>query len=204
MDKKNMTTKDMIIANSYKLFLKKGYKGVSMRDVLEATDLSKGGFYHYFKSKRELFRVIVEKYLYQASDTAFDFQDILKKSPEELLDFYHSQLSAMLEEFIASMDGEIEGVNFYLLIIDSLIYLPELENRQIKSQQREHMFWKKYLEKAIENDMIREDIDTDKMATIFRFLQDGVGMNGFLRNRTREMAATSKDLFRQIFDLMKK
>jgi AcrR family transcriptional regulator len=37
-----------------KLFLKKGYELTSIDDVLKESGISKGGFYHYFKSKDEI------------------------------------------------------------------------------------------------------------------------------------------------------
>lgn len=43
-----------IVAVAEKLFLEKGYAETTVDDILEATGLSKGGFYHYFKSKEEV------------------------------------------------------------------------------------------------------------------------------------------------------
>ena len=36
------------------LFIEKGYELTSIEDILKASGLSKGGFYHYFKSKEEV------------------------------------------------------------------------------------------------------------------------------------------------------
>src|ERR687898_708015 len=43
-----------IIAITEELFLAKGYEETTVDDILEKTGLSKGGFYHYFKSKEEV------------------------------------------------------------------------------------------------------------------------------------------------------
>lgn len=43
-----------IVAVAEKLFLEKGYAETTVDDILEVTGLSKGGFYHYFKSKEEV------------------------------------------------------------------------------------------------------------------------------------------------------
>jgi AcrR family transcriptional regulator len=43
-----------LVAISEKLFLEKGYGETSIDDILEAATISKGGFYHYFKSKEEV------------------------------------------------------------------------------------------------------------------------------------------------------
>lgn len=43
-----------IVDISEKLFLEKGYEETTIDDILAATGLSKGGFYHYFTSKEDV------------------------------------------------------------------------------------------------------------------------------------------------------
>lgn len=43
-----------LLAIAEKLFLDKGYEQTSIDDILKETGISKGGFYHYFKSKDEI------------------------------------------------------------------------------------------------------------------------------------------------------
>jgi len=37
------------------MFMERGYADVSLNDILKPIGITKGGFYHYFKSKDELF-----------------------------------------------------------------------------------------------------------------------------------------------------
>ncbi len=46
--------KNELVDIAEKLFLEKGYEETSIEDILHASGLSKGGFYHYFKSKEEV------------------------------------------------------------------------------------------------------------------------------------------------------
>lgn len=48
------STRDMIVRKSAELFNLHGYMGCSMSDIMEATQLKKGGIYNYFKSKDEI------------------------------------------------------------------------------------------------------------------------------------------------------
>ena len=43
------------------LFFQKGYEQTSVQDILDARDLSKGGFYHYFASKEAVLQQICEQ-----------------------------------------------------------------------------------------------------------------------------------------------
>jgi len=54
-------TKKRIIDKAKHLFIRKGYGAVSMNEVCEAAEVSKGSLYHHFKSKDELFLQVVEE-----------------------------------------------------------------------------------------------------------------------------------------------
>jgi len=43
------------------LFLVRGYDGTSVNDILEATGLSKGAFYHHFESKTDVLEALVDR-----------------------------------------------------------------------------------------------------------------------------------------------
>ena len=51
---KSEHTRALIITQAAHLFNRKGYSGTSMRDILEATGLAKGGIYGHFSSKEEI------------------------------------------------------------------------------------------------------------------------------------------------------
>lgn len=51
---KHNTKKRELVEIAERLFLQKGYAETTVDDILEASGLSKGGFYHYFKSKDEV------------------------------------------------------------------------------------------------------------------------------------------------------
>lgn len=53
--------KQHILDTATRLFVAHGYKGLSMRQIAEATGLSKAGLYHHFKTKEELFIAVLEE-----------------------------------------------------------------------------------------------------------------------------------------------
>ncbi|WP_113386754.1 TetR/AcrR family transcriptional regulator [Bacillus pumilus] len=58
---KSEKTKRKIVTASRDLFAKKGYSETSVRDILEAAEVSKGNLYHHFKGKEFLFLHIMEE-----------------------------------------------------------------------------------------------------------------------------------------------
>lgn len=64
---------ESIKKNAAKLFARKGFHNVSMAEIAEAAEVSKGTLYIYFKSKEELYFSLIEPILTRASQV--DRQD---------------------------------------------------------------------------------------------------------------------------------
>ena len=61
MGKKGDLTKAEIRKAALLLFVKKGFKDVTMKDICEATGLSRGGLYMHFGSTRQIFTDIINE-----------------------------------------------------------------------------------------------------------------------------------------------
>ena len=61
MSSKKERTRELIIEASYSLFSKYGFNRITMKDVCEATGLSRGGLYSHFPGTKEIFEEILEK-----------------------------------------------------------------------------------------------------------------------------------------------
>lgn len=59
---KGEATRERIVAAAEALILEKGYAGTTLDDVLAATGLTKGAFFHHFRGKADLARAVVERY----------------------------------------------------------------------------------------------------------------------------------------------
>ena len=57
--KKGDLKRVQILDAAEQLFFEKGYDRTSVQDLLDALDMSKGGFYHYFDSKESVLRADV-------------------------------------------------------------------------------------------------------------------------------------------------
>ena len=58
---KGVETKQKIIDKSLQLFSVKGYYNTSINDILEATNLTKGGLYGHFKSKEDIWYAVYDQ-----------------------------------------------------------------------------------------------------------------------------------------------
>lgn len=58
-----------IITISAKLFAEKGYDKTSMQDIADAVGMSKGGIFHHFNSKEDIFNAVMERQFEQIIET---------------------------------------------------------------------------------------------------------------------------------------
>ncbi len=61
MGEKSLQKKQYILETARKVFVEKGYKNVTMKDIMEACDISRGGLYLYFGSTEELLLEVLQK-----------------------------------------------------------------------------------------------------------------------------------------------
>lgn len=60
MGNKSIQKKNYIIEKAHHVFVKKGFRSVTMKDIVEACDISRGGLYLYFDSTESIFKAVLE------------------------------------------------------------------------------------------------------------------------------------------------
>jgi AcrR family transcriptional regulator len=70
--------RDAFLDAAQRLIQAKGYEQMSIQDVLDAVDTSRGAFYHYFDSKLELLEAVVDRF----ADAALAEIDPILKDPK--------------------------------------------------------------------------------------------------------------------------
>src|SRR5260370_3815324 len=58
--------RDAFLDVAQRLVQTKGYEAMSIQDVLDELEASKGAFYHYFDSKQALLEAVVERFTHAA------------------------------------------------------------------------------------------------------------------------------------------
>ncbi|RWZ60373.1 TetR/AcrR family transcriptional regulator [Halobacillus fulvus] len=100
--------RENIIETSLELFDRHGFHGVSVNEIVKASQTSKGGFYHHFTSKDELLYVIHDTFITYVLKEA-QAANIVHTSPVEkiqaiirsfvhVFDLYKSHISVFYQE----------------------------------------------------------------------------------------------------------
>ena len=73
----SLDTRDQIIYEAVRLFAEQGYEKTTIQAIIDAVGVSKGGFYHHFRSKDEIVEAITEAYIVEGLEYAE--QSVLQK-----------------------------------------------------------------------------------------------------------------------------
>ena len=73
MCEKSIQKKQYILKKAREVFAKRGYKDVTMKDIVEACEISRGGLYLYFESTKDIFLAVLD-------DTEEDDDDVFSKA----------------------------------------------------------------------------------------------------------------------------
>ena len=108
MGDKSLQKKKLIIETARKVFMEKGFKKVTMKDIVEACDISRGGLYLYFESTSQIFLEVLKLEAEETDDvfsnsitedaTATDILILfLKEQKKELLRMENTLTQAIYE-----------------------------------------------------------------------------------------------------------
>lgn len=71
MSDKSIEKRNLILKKAREVFCEKGYKNVTMKDIVEACEISRGGLYLYFDSTAQLFREVLKRESEDTEDDVF-------------------------------------------------------------------------------------------------------------------------------------
>lgn len=72
MGEKSIQKKKFILETARKVFMEKGFKKVTMKDIVEACEISRGGLYLYFESTSQIFLEVLKLESQEADDVFSD------------------------------------------------------------------------------------------------------------------------------------
>ncbi len=167
-------SREHILKTAFSLFVTKGYKAVTMQDLENATKLTKGAFYHYFKSKEELFQAVIEKYYLP------DMLICQAGNVKSLDEYIKLHISCLREKMLGIKDitgGPMPDPHYISLILEAKKYFPVLSNRIKDTFRGQTNQWEKIIVNAKESGEIKTNIETSALAEIFTSIGLGIIKN---------------------------
>lgn len=186
-----------ILRESFKLFLQKNYKEVTMKEIVEQTGLSKGAFYHYFDSKEQLFKEVIDMFYTSLQSEIFD--ELHYNSLKEFYQQYVQKLATMLRSLKESTDISGTDVNYLGLAFDALRLVPGFQEEVRNAHQEEQEKWEAVIKMARENGEIESSMTDQQLARLFIYINDGVGMHLILEGRIGDIFFEIMSLYNALY-----
>jgi AcrR family transcriptional regulator len=157
--------KDKIAEATFLLTLKKGFGNVSIKEIQEASGLSRGSIYHHFNNKEEIFSYMVNVYL---SDNFYEFKKSIKKSSDSFIkrieNCFHLFHDLNEKEFNFPHNFMFSyNYKEYFQIFFSTVYKPtKCKIILHKLYEESFKFYRELVEEAVENKEINDEIRINK------------------------------------------
>lgn len=151
-------TKEKILFIAFKTFLNQGFKNTTMNDLVKASGLSKGAFYHYYTNKIELYNAVIDTY----------FLVYFKQVKLEMFDapsFF--EIDSHMRHFYIKFVDEINTLsqgglgNYYVMFFEACKYHPDFLS-EVQS------FYKQ-LESKVDAAIKKEELEINAIDVIAKY-----------------------------------
>ena len=160
-------TREKIIETAFLLFLKRGYRAVTLMDVVEAVGMTKGTFYYHFTNKKELLREGMEAYYHALNRRrAEEFAQI--GSLREFVDVAVGHLMEIDNYSAKHFGSDIPEILCLSLLVEVVALYPEFKEVVAETKSR----WLSNLGE------VKKEVDTAVLAK--NLLNIGVGLLNYL------------------------
>ncbi len=181
--KKSEEKRGIILEAALRVFQKKGYKNVSMTDIIQESKISKGGIYLYFKSVREIYETLINQP--QRDDSILTDKKLPAKTKIRLF------LQSQMDEILNPENNMITANYEYLFSIKDELP-PEIMNKRFSEAVSTI---KKILDEGNKNGEL--NVDSKYLAQHIVWFLEGVRLSSTVTQIKKS------DLSRQISGLLK-
>lgn len=154
-----MNTRELIIQNSFILFLKKGIKEVSINEIIQSCELSKGAFYHHFESKEQVYMEVLNRFFFSYFKKQNVYYSVDIPLTEKLERFAKSFLDPYEE--IAGLLKTDQLTTYFRFLFQAASTFEVTRKRVNIHFYRKGYYLYQILETAKEVGEIRADIDSE-------------------------------------------
>ncbi len=184
-------TERKIVLAALELFVRKGYHGTSITDIMNKVGMTKGSLYAHFKSKGELLLLILERYKARYIDEMIQF---VNDGEGNALDKLNRCIS-----FNAQFVSDHENLCLFLAFLTTELNADINFEPMLKAVYHDYQrFIGGIIRQGINQGVVSKEMDPDLAALTFMALHDGVPHQWVL-NRSQIDSKEYVKTFRKIF-----
>lgn len=175
-------TKGRILWAAFKLFLAHGYHAVSLMDIEQASQATRGVIYHHFKGKEDLLKSVAEKFVIDflqsspPADEIIDAQTPLKS----FLDVQILQIKRRMQIFFEQVgpDSGITSATFMSFLLFISEHVADFRERLQAYEEAQAQCWLEAIHQGQERGEIRKEVDTETLYNAFHSVYVGIAFHG--------------------------
>ena len=192
-----MNTKELILSTAFRLFASENFEAVSMSRLEKTTGLSKGAFYHHFKSKEEIFIAAMDKFYFEEtvpcelSDTCF----------KTFIDTRIKEIEAKAKALKSLLKLKKTGTSSFGLMNTALLHYPDFAGMVKEKQNVEESIWESIIISAQKKGELNTTLNPKLLSCQFLALIDGVGIRCMLSDKVSETIENTKALLYQLYNM---
>ena len=189
--KKDINTEEKILKVALELFVRQGFHGTSIYDIMRKVGMTKGAFYSHFTSKGDLFLKLINEFRVRIFETMVNDINAFEGNTLEKI------------HRVITLSSHVATENTYLCVFLTFLttemntdvdFEPPLKSIYIDYQK----FISGLISRGIKQGLFKKELDPDLVALTFMALHDGV-LHQWILNRQYIDSGEFVRTFRNIF-----
>lgn len=162
-----VNTREKIVSKAAELFNLHGYNGCAMSDIMEATQLKKGGIYNYFKSKDE---IAIEAFNYSYRQVMERFRNRLDHDKSSF-----DKLNSIIEVYATFVNDPLMkgGCPIFNTAVDASDNHPILKEKAKEGIASLQRYIEIKVKEGIENGEFDKECDPERIASMILITLEG-------------------------------
>lgn len=159
-------TREEVLKGAFNEFMLRGYHGTSISDLQRRLNISRGGLYRHCKNKEDLFRAVIDEYVFSSFDRIMNDDDPQIKVPE-MIRLMRMRQEQVIDTLIKAGVTYHSFLDFTGLLIQAARYYPGFMQRFRKVQLQIDARWRTALENSIVAGEVKKDADVNIVSKLF-------------------------------------
>jgi TetR/AcrR family transcriptional repressor of nem operon len=198
--KDGIATRERILDAAQELILERGYSGMTVDNVLGEVELTKGAFFHHFKSKDELAMALLQRFAERDAEIYRETRERAEKLSDDPL----QQLLIFVRLFEEMFDGLAEpypGCLFASYLYELQLFGDETRKLIRNSFEQWRSLLREKIEAVVRKYPPQAKVDASHLADAFTVVLEGAFITGKAMNEP-QVVADQLRLYRNYVELL--
>jgi AcrR family transcriptional regulator len=197
-------SKRKILDKAFTLFLIKSYDSVSMKEIQDAAEISRGAIYHHFKSKEDIYEEVVNDYLLPLFFTTSAIPDEEKKTFQDTILSAFKYRQNHINHLKEITSAKLIDFYFFKFIFQASEHSKKFNEQAGLLIEKEYSEWKNAIQSALRTGELRPDIDVDYTAEWFVSAPFGLGIAAAFNKTDFNSNGDLRTAYLKLYALIKK